>query len=139
MAPRVLADTPFATLTIDEPRGIVTLTRTDAPLDFETIERSASSFDELLPVHRRATLGLLFDMRKGPLSRPESEDRLLAFARNMQRGFAGSATVLSTAVGRLQASRIRREGKLIESFVTMDVEEAVAHLEQLLRHRTAAR
>ncbi|MFO0614482.1 MAG: hypothetical protein U0414_17995 [Polyangiaceae bacterium] len=125
---RVLLESPLATITLDEALGVVTLERSAEPLDLERLADVAARFEVLLPHALRRELGLVFDMRRGPLASPEIEDRLFATANELQRGFRAYATVIGTAVGKLQTTRLRRENRVPQGFVATSLEAAQAHV-----------
>lgn len=70
--------------------------------------------DYLLPPSVRKTLGLLMDMRDGPLrNEPEYEARMHRSVNRMVAGFHRVAILMQTSMGLLQASRLRREHGLL--------------------------
>jgi hypothetical protein len=129
LAPRILVDNELATITVDDEGGIVTFSRKSSPMDLESLDRMLISLDELLPLDQRAQMALLFDMRKAPPGQPEQGPRILRFAEAFQKGFVASASVFSTADGRAQASRARREGHLEGSEAMSSLEGARRYLE----------
>jgi hypothetical protein len=136
---QVLVASPLAHIELDEQQGIVTLVRTEMPVELPLLEHATTTLADALPLSRRAHLALLFDMRKAPMSKPELEGRLFEFANAMQRGFLASATVIATAIGNLQVNRIRREGKVLPGYLSSDFAEARAHLEKVVREHRASR
>lgn len=136
---RVLVENSLGSVTIDDADHVVTVARTPAPLDVDLLKAIAARLRALVPTAQRRDLGIIFDVRHGPLSNPELEQQLFAAAAEMRSGFRVSATVVSTAVGKLQASRIQRESLVALGFLSTDLAEARAHvLAELRRARAGA-
>ena len=93
------------------------LRRSSRPvIDDAEIVSFLDRLDLLLPVLRRKTLGLLLDMREGPMRNdPEYEQRLHRSVVRLVAGFRRVAILMQTSVGLLQASRLRRERGLLSS------------------------
>lgn len=91
--------------------SIVVLKRSAVPaLDPGELLVFLDRFDLLIPPMRRKTLGLLMDMREGPLRNdPEYEQRLQRSVVRLVAGFRRVALLMQTSVGVLQAGRLRRE------------------------------
>jgi hypothetical protein len=142
MASRILDDNSLATVSIDDAAGIVTLTRKATPLDLAILAQATSRLATLVPLRERSHLALLFDMRQAPFATPEAEAKILEYAGQLRLGFLCAATVLATAVGRLQAARVQREGKVAPAELGLSFEEAQHHLRAIVsehRARTASR
>jgi hypothetical protein len=130
--PEILSDTAIARVTLDDERGIVTFARKNAPMDVVVLKEMLEALSTALPVEKRADFALLYDMRKAPQGRPEHEDDILHFAETFQQGFVASASVFATAVGKAQATRVRRDGRLAGSEVMSSIEAALRYLDDAL-------
>jgi hypothetical protein len=92
--------------------GFVRLRRRAAPpiSDVTEIEAFAAQFGRAVPLRERAKLGLLMDVRDGPLGTDDEIARRMEPAlRQVRQGFARLAVLVGTAVGKLQANRRTRE------------------------------
>lgn len=91
--------------------SIVVLQRSPLPvLDEGELLVFLDRFDLLIPPISRKTLGLLMDMREGPLRNdPAYEQRLQRAVVRLVAGFRRVALLMQTSVGVLQAGRLRRE------------------------------
>lgn len=90
---------------------------------------------EALAGIRRSRHALLVDVRRSPLVVSAEFDVAAArFAADVIAGFAKSATLVSTPVGRLQITRFRREHSGPEPFT--DEERAVDYLLNALARRS---
>ena len=114
--------------------SIVVLQRSAVPaLDPGELLVFLDRFDLLIPPISRKTLGLLMDMREGPLRNdPEYEQRLQRSVVRLVAGFRRVALLMQTSVGVLQAGRLRREnGQLPVPLVPFRSEaEARAYLSE---------
>ena len=92
------------------------------------IEETDRVMRGLFPIHDRAELVLLNDMRDAPMLRdPEQERLMMPFVERMVEGFARRAILLRTPTGRLQARRLSTETQLPPGFFN-DEEEALRFL-----------
>lgn len=101
----------------DRGSSVVILRRSSRPvIDDAEMVSFLDRLDLLLPVLRRKTLGLLLDMREGPMRNdPEYEQRLHRSVVRLVAGFRRVAILMQTSMGLLQASRLRRERGLLSS------------------------
>lgn len=106
-------------------------TKRPYPLNEETgevIQRLSEAFDAL----QRERHKLLIDMREAPLRNDEGfESFATPSLARLFAGFVKTAILVRTAVGELQFSRLRREGKMSapESNVFRDEAAALAYLQ----------
>jgi hypothetical protein len=94
----------------------------------ESIQQVIDVFEQI----NRAQYKLLIDMREAPLRNHEGfESSAAPSLDRLFGGFAKTAILVRTAVGELQFSRLRREGKMsaLESTVFRDEAAALAYLQ----------
>jgi hypothetical protein len=136
-----LLTTPHWILEIDRDRAIVRVRRTAEPI------ASLDAFRTHIPAIRAALAGvdgarhgLLVDLRDGPMrSDPAFESAVRTLREEVFYGFARRATLVRTAVGRLQVTRVARESPAPagSTAVFMDEAEALAWLAQTARRSPA--
>jgi hypothetical protein len=91
---------------------IVRAVRTSVPFANESELRASMGTLQQPTGHDRSKLGLLVDLRDGPFRNDDSFETALARYRvELFSGWAGVATILRTAVGRLQVTRLAREDR----------------------------
>jgi len=117
-------------VTIDDALHLVRVTRTSVPYaSVQEFEASIDSFEKLRPMSQRRSLKLLLDLREGPMRNDgafeQSMDRV---RREVFAGFSAVATLVSTAVGRLQVGRMQGGGHAQKIFD--DERAALAFLAQ---------
>lgn len=121
-----LARTPHWIVTLDG--RIVRAFRTPVPFADEVeLRGSMMALQQPIRIDRKR-LGLLVDLREGPFRNDDSFESTLARYRvELFSGWAAVATILRTAVGRLQVSRLAREdGREMQIF--SDEPSALAYL-----------
>lgn len=126
---REIARTAHWLVSLDEARGLVHAKRTPEP--YTTIEELDTSMRELathLQDDAGTRLELLLDLREGPFRNDDAFEHAMHRHRARLLGrFRTIAVLVSTAVGRLQTSRLaREEGRTLPTF--MDEGEALAFL-----------
>jgi hypothetical protein len=132
---RVLADSPYFLITLDETHRLVRLTRT--PKRFHSlgdVDEVIAMFHVLDP-YRRGSYALLMDARQGPLrSDPALEPSIRRMREAMSRGFPHRAVLLASAVGEAQSRRIGGGGD-IDYGIFFDEKEALHYLAAALGRR----
>jgi hypothetical protein len=117
-------------VTEDTERGILRITRSREPFDaIDELERESLGLRELLGPARARCTGVLVDLREGPLRNDPAFEAVMGKLRpELFRGFARSAVLVRSAVGKLQVTRHAREDHA-ENFVAFhDEPDALAHL-----------
>ena len=125
---KVLYSDPWVTVTLDEARALVRYDRTDVAYpsgaDMERSYAAVGRAFNLLPPSSR----LLLDMRRAP---PRNDDAFEAKARpaleQVLKRFTRNATLVRTAVGKLQSMRIASE-RGAKPHVFDDEQAALAYL-----------
>jgi hypothetical protein len=116
--------TPHMIVTLELGGSVVRFARTEVPLESSFDLRSVG--EELgmaLPMQKRRHLGLLADLRRAPpRNDPEFELAFREHVRPLFVGFARTAVLVRTAVGKLQVLRTTREDG--NGVTTFDDEEA---------------
>ncbi len=126
---QVLYQDEWITLTFDEARALVRYTRNDVPYGgVENVTRSFAGVGALTTQVPRGAK-LLIDIRSAP---PRNDDAFeaktsAALTAYLVR-FVRHATLVRTAVGKLQSARIARE-RGVEPHVFEDEEAALAYLD----------
>ncbi len=111
----------------DVPRSFLRFRRTSQPFGSrEEIQAQLVDASRILAGVDRAKLGLLLDMRDGPMRNDETYEEALS-GREMHffGGFARLATLVRTQVGKLQVLRRTREAGVSRPVFT-DEAEAIA-------------
>ena len=118
--------TPCARVTLESEGRVIRLERTAERLTVESLDALLRLMGDHLPVAHRGRQGLLIDARPAPML---SNDDLRPGLERMHEGFRRSAVVVSTAVGRLQASRVTTsQGAREARILVNDEAEALAFL-----------
>lgn len=105
----VLFENPWMTVTSEQAGRLVRITRTSEPFTDEALATLKPVAESVLPPRRRRKLTLRFDTRLAPLMGDEAMERKLGAASAvLVAGFARSAVLVRTAVGKLQATRFSR-------------------------------
>lgn len=103
------------------------------PTPFPDLTAAQRCYDEVIATYDRIGRrgrGILVDSRQAIGRNDQAFEALLVeFRRRALPGFAGSAVLMRTAVGLLQAQRIDRNQRLTH-LVTDDEAEAIAFLQQ---------
>jgi hypothetical protein len=125
---RILAESPYFTITVDDHLRIVRLTRT--PKRFRSLEDSEAILAKIrtMDPYRREPYALLMDARQGP-TRPDPafEPLLRRLRREAERGFRRRAMLLASVVGAAHTRRMRDDDDgEIGTFV--DEKEAIDYL-----------
>ena len=129
MAQKILENEYFR-LTVDDPEGIVRYTRSALP--YPSGKAASDSLREILgatgPLSRHR-YSLLTDVRAAPgRNDAEFEEALGELRHQLFDGFKKQATLVRTAVGRLQVERLARELRTGAARAFESEEEAVAYL-----------
>ena len=128
-----LARTPHWTVVADPARSLIRATRT--PLPFIGPGEMAGSLGKLknLEAIDRSKMVLLLDLREGPFNNDETfEQTQSPYRAALFAGWAGIATLVKTAIGKLQVARLgREEGREVNIF--NDEAEALAFLASRLK------
>lgn len=113
--------------------GFIRLRRTSLPMreaGLHVVADFVEQFQLLVPLRERKNLGFLIDSREAPMIGDDAMFRAFQpIMSNMVKGFARVAILVQTAIGKLQATRRRREGVLAtanEAAVFGDEVEAIA-------------
>ncbi|MBL8741410.1 MAG: hypothetical protein JNK04_09960 [Myxococcales bacterium] len=129
MALTILENAHFR-LTLDDPEGIVRYTRSALP--FASGAEASESLHQMLAATRSLTrhhYALLTDVREAPGRNDEAFEGTLAKLRHeLFDGFRKQATLVRTAVGRLQVERLARELRTGDSRAFESEAEALAYL-----------
>jgi hypothetical protein len=129
----IIVQNEYVIVEHDPARSLLHFARTKRPYPLtaafiEAIQPVIDVFDQL----SRAQHKLLIDMREAPLRNDEGFESFAAPSLDrVFGGFAKTAILVRTAVGELQFSRLRREGKMsaLESIVFRDEAAALAYLQ----------
>ncbi len=123
---RTLYGDPHVTITLDDDARLVRYTRTAQPYaSLDELRNVNANLREVLATLPRAKLALLIDVRDAPpRNDPAFEREIIDALTTLAERFRARATLVKSAVGRLQAQRIGRDG----SSVFFDEAEALAHL-----------
>ena len=120
---------PWVTIERDPSNRIIIYRRTTLP--FASTHEMASAFDAVrmavadMPLH---DWSLLIDTREGPMRNDDAfEAALRPFRQQFTQRFARTATLVKTAVGKLQVARYAREEHR-EPRTFLDEAEAIAYL-----------
>ena len=107
----LLLETPYWIVHRDPTPGLVTLRRTDAPIDAaDTFESELLKVDRAMARLDQGAHVLLLDLRLGPMrSDPVFDAVLVRRTPQVVRKFRRVATLVRTAVGVLQLNRQTRE------------------------------
>ena len=123
-----IARTQHWIVTLDDAQRIVRATRTPIPFANDDELRATMALLREQSIGDRAKLGLLVDLREGPFRNDESFENALARYRvELFAGWGALATILRTAIGRLQVNRLAREDRR-EMQVFTEEAEALAYL-----------
>ena len=129
MAQKILENEYFR-LTLDDPEGIVRYTR--SAVAYPSGKAAAAALHEILGTTRRLSrhlYSLLTDVRAAPgRNDSEFEQALGELRHQLFDGFKKQATLVRTAVGRLQVERLARERRTDSAHVFESEEEALAYL-----------
>lgn len=105
----VLFENPWMIVTLEHAERMVRIQRTSAPFTDEALATLKPVAESILPPAKRQRLTLLFDTRLAPLMGDDDMERKLGAASAvLVAGFARSAVLVRTAVGKLQATRFSR-------------------------------
>lgn len=105
----VLFVNPWMIVTLEHADRIVRIKRTSEPFTDEALAALTPVAASVLPSAMRQRRGLLFDTRLAPLMGDDVMERKLGAASAvLVGGFARSAVLVRTAVGKLQATRFSR-------------------------------
>jgi hypothetical protein len=123
---RTVYGDPHVTITLDDAAGLVRYTRTARPYaSLDELRNVNANLREAFATLPRGHLALLIDVRDAPpRNDPAFEHEILEALTTLAARFRARATLVKSAVGRLQAQRIARDG----SSVFFDEAEALAHL-----------
>jgi hypothetical protein len=128
--------------TLDKRPGdvVLQLRRTAEPADAKHAARETEALTRALKGLDRARHGLLLDLRAVPLNTSPGFDKATErFRAEVFAGFGALVTLTSTSLGRLQASRLRREEKRDGAVVQGELEAAEEELRQALAARRSGR
>lgn len=134
-AMQVLLTSDIAVVTLES--GFVRVRRTSRPLVWKDgaivgLEEFGRQFRLLVPLRERKDLGILLDMRDGPMAmNDESQVHLRPFLVDMMQQFRRAAVLMQTALGVLQAARRTREETAFDRRVVQVFNgeaAAIAHL-----------
>jgi hypothetical protein len=106
----ILYEDAWAVVSLDASRGLVRYTRT--ALAYGSLVEVARSFDGVRGIGTRITPGLklLVDVRLAPpRNDPAFESRSMAALQGLAQKFTRVATLVRTAVGKLQTTRLAKE------------------------------
>ncbi|MBK9263606.1 MAG: hypothetical protein IPM54_27845 [Polyangiaceae bacterium] len=93
------------------------LKRTTMPLDDRGIADAVAFFERFVATSLRSHYVILLDSRDAPMTGdPDMERRVKAAGVTMLTGFARSAILVRTALGKLQATRLTRESRRVPVF-----------------------
>jgi hypothetical protein len=125
---------PYFVLSIDRPGRIVRYARTSLPYpSTEEVARSLKGIGTPARSYDPASVGLLVDLRDGPLRNEDDLESAIGHQRTrFFTNFAGVAVLVKTAVGALQMSRLNKQDRLPYE-VFQDEAKALAHLRTFLR------
>ncbi len=124
-----LLSTPWVRVTLEQGGRVVRLVRTSERLTLAAATELEQTLTRRLPLDRRAALRLLIDARQAPmLSGDESERPIVEILQRIHDGFGRSAVLVMTAVGRLQANRVKRDDPDARRTLVNDEAEAMAFL-----------
>ncbi len=129
MAQTILADEYFR-LTVDDPPGIVRFTRSEVayPSGMAAAESLHHILDATAAISRHR-YSLLVDVRAAPGRNDVDFEQALGELRHrLFDGFRKQATLVRTAVGRLQVGRLAREHRLATANAFESEQDAVAYL-----------
>jgi hypothetical protein len=125
----VLLDLPHMRVLIDRSLGLVRYERTALSFDdVESIEVTHDSIVRSVEAYDRSRLVLLVDLREGPARNDPAFE--VAMARHRPRilgGYRRVASLVRTAVGKLQVGRHMRDDGLVFQ-ISHDEEEAMRYL-----------
>lgn len=127
--PTILYEDSWVVVSLDAARGLVRYTRSALP--YATLEELERSFDGMRDLAAPVLRGtkLLIDLRLAP---PRNDPVFEARTRNALDGltkrFVRIATLVRTAVGKLQSARLAKE-RGAESHVFDDEDAALAYLD----------
>jgi hypothetical protein len=126
-----LARTSHWIVTLDD--RIVRAQRTATPFETEADLRATMTLLQSLKLDRkRSELGLLVDLREGPFRNDDSfETAMQRYRQELFGGWAAVASIVKTAVGKLQVNRFAREDH-VRMHVYNDDGEALAYLRSRL-------
>lgn len=127
---QIILENEYFRLSIDDPDGIVRYTRSALP--FPSGKAATDSLHQMLDATRRLSrhrYSLLTDVRAAPgRNDAEFEQALGTLRHQLFDGFKKQATLVRTAVGRLQVERLAREHRTASAQAFESEEEAVAYL-----------
>lgn len=127
-----LLENDYWTVTYDASKRLVVTRRTSKPLPADNSDFDPRQLDGLLLPAVRAKTALLIDMRAAPFRNDPAFEKQAAERgarlRPFVEGYARVATLVATAVGRLQAMRVGRERTGLGLHVFVDEGEALAYL-----------
>ncbi|RYE86949.1 MAG: hypothetical protein EOO75_15105 [Myxococcales bacterium] len=125
----VLLDLPHMRVLIDRSLGLVRYERTSLGFDdVDSIDRTHDAIMRVLETIDRSRLVLLVDLREGPARNDPAFEQ--AMARHRPRilgGYRRVASLVRTAVGKLQVGRHLRDDGLVFQ-VMHDEDEALRYL-----------
>jgi hypothetical protein len=127
---RTLFSDAYVTVTIDDDAALVRYRRSREPYtSLETLRELNAKLQETFDALPSGTLSLLIDVREAPPRNDDAfESEIVGTLQAMAGRFIARATLVRTAVGRLQVQRIARArtGQAIETF--SDEVDALAYL-----------
>lgn len=124
--------TPHWIVAIEDALHLVRLTRTNVPYaSVKEFEESIGAFEKVRSLPERRKMKLLLDLREGPMRNDDDFEQSMSRVRNeMFSGFVAVASIVRTAVGRLQVSRIQGSGGAGMHQIFTDERAALAFLAQ---------
>jgi hypothetical protein len=127
--PQVLYEDAWITLSFDEPRGLVRYTRNDVPYgDATNLDRSFAGVGKVAAQVPRGSK-LLIDIRNAPPRNDAAfETKTNAALGSFLGRFVRNATLVRSAVGKLQTARLARE-RGTQAHTFEDEAEALAYLD----------
>jgi hypothetical protein len=127
-----LLRTPHWVVTIDDALHLVRVTRTNVPyVSVQEFEESILGFARIRTLAERKTMKLLLDLREGPMRNDDAfEESMDRVRREVFAGFLAVASLVRTAVGRLQVARMQGDGGATAHRIFNDERAALAFLAQ---------
>jgi hypothetical protein len=119
----------YSVITREQNGRLIRVARTSVPLDIaDRLDDASKQLLQIVPVRERTRLALLLDVREAPLRSDDAfEKAMRPVIERLVEGFKVRATLVRTAIGKLQLSRTARE-RNTSATVFDDDRAAVAHL-----------
>ena len=123
---------PHWIVTVDDALHLVRLMRTSVPYaSVQEFESSIQGFAKVRTLAERKTMKLLLDLRSGPMRNDDAfEQSMDRVRRDVFANFRAVASLVGTAVGRLQVNRIQSSGGAGVHQIFTDERAALAWLAQ---------